>query len=416
MRGNAVRTRLVMAAIVALTAALGIAACGGSSSSSTGSESTSSGSETSAESTTASSESGPADPDKVYAPGVPTLNELYEKGEENPPSSGPPPVKGLNVVFMSCGQEAPACAKVPDTMAAPAKKLGWSYRIINGKLGQNNGWVNGVREAVALQPDVIVVHGVNCPEIQQPLKEAEEAEIPVLGLENIDCNGKNAGGSEELFKVPFIYTKTQKDGTEHYYQWGVAQADYVIDATKGNAKIIQTVYEPVLGQDQKEGQDAELAKCSGCEVVAELPFVAAEETPQGPFYQKALTLLTQYPEANVFLHNFDTGLVTAGLAKGIVDAGRSDDMLVIGGEGNAELAQLIREDKGVDAAPGAHDSEWLAWAAADEINRYFNDEPAVPEGLGYITVDKEHNLPPAGKGYETKIPFEEIYEKSWGLR
>lgn len=407
------RVRIGAALVLLPLVALLIAACG---SSSKNTASNSGSSEGKSSTSNASSESGAADPNKVYAPGVPTLNELYKGGEHAPPTSGPPVAKKVSVVFVSCGQEAPGCAGVPDAMGEPAKKLGWEFRIINGKLDVNNGWPNGVREAIAAKPSVIVIHGMNCPEVEQPLKEAKAAKIPVMGLEDVDCNDKFVGGSEKLFSIPMEYTETEKSGGEYFYQWGASQADYAIDASKGKAKIIQTVYETPFGKHQQEGQDAELKKCSGCEIIAKIPFTAAEQEANGPLYQKFNTTLIAHPEANVALLNFDTDTNTAGLSKAVVDAGRAKSMIVIGGEGYAPADQLVREEKGDTAEPAAHDGSWMAWGALDEINRYLNKQAAVPEGVGFVAVDKNHNLPPEGKNYETKFPYKSSYETLWGVK
>lgn len=404
---NSRRLHAVFALLSIGLLAVVVSACG--SSKSKGTESTASSS-----SGATSNAAAAANPNKVYAPGVPTLAELYKGNEHAPPTTGPKVKKGVSVVFVSCGQEAPGCAGVPDAMGEPAQKLGWSFRIINGKLNTNNGWPNGVREAIAAKPSVIIVHGMNCPEIEQPLKEAKAAGIPVMGLEDVDCNDKFVGG-EKLFSIPMEYTETEKSGGEYFYQWGVYQAAYAIDASQGKGKIIQTVYETPFGKHQKEGQDAMLSKCAECKVVEEIPFTEAEQEPNGQLYQKFTTALVQHPEANVALLNFDTDTNTAGLSKAVVDAGKAKSMIVIGGEGYAPADQLVREEKGDTAEPAAHDGSWMAWGALDEINRYLNGQPPVPEGVGFVTIDKNHNMPPAGQNYKTTIPYQTSYLKLWGL-
>jgi ribose transport system substrate-binding protein len=418
MLNSKIKSRPVILALFGLiAAALVVAGCGSSGgSSSSGSASSSTGGETK---TTPANEEGAEAGEAVasmeYAPGVPTLEEMYEGNEEPPPSSGPKPKEGISIVFVSCGQEAPGCANVPDAMEEPAKKLGWNFRIINGKLDVNNGWPNGVREAVAAKPDVIIVHGMNCPEIEQPLKEAKAAGIPVMGLEDVDCNDKYVGGGEPLFSIPIKFAKGEENGEEFFDLWGKLSADYVIDASKGEGKIIQTLYETPFGKHQLQGQEEELKKCSGCEVVATLPFTANEETPNGPVYQKYTTLLTQNPEANASLFNFDSLGATAGLSKAIVDAGRAEEMVVGAGEGSKPILQLMEEGNKGWTGETAFDAKRIAWGAIDEINRYLNNQPPVLEGAGFRLVTKGNNMPPAGHEYESPTKYKPIYEKSWGL-
>jgi ribose transport system substrate-binding protein len=398
--------RRLAALVAAAVTASALAACGSSGSHS--------GSDTGGAQSAA--QSGAASASKTYAAGVPTLNDLYQGTETKPPTQGPKPAKGKSVIFVSCGQAAPGCAGVPNEMATPAKLLGWKYRIIDGRLNADNGWANGVRQAIAAKPDAIVVHGMNCQDVQQPLEEAAKANIPVMGLEDVDCNDKllPGGGSQPLFKIPMEYTAQDKTGGDYFYRWGATQAAYLVDATQGKAKIIRTVYQPIFGAHQKQGQDAVLSKCSGCKVVANIAFGPADQTPNGPLFQKFVTTLQQHPEANAVLMNFDTDANTAGLAKAIVDAGRQRDVTVVAGEGYAAAKQAISNDQGLNAE-AAHDGHWMAWGAVDNLNRFFTGQPPAPEGVGFRIIDKGHNMMPPGKDYATPIDYRAAYKALWGL-
>jgi ribose transport system substrate-binding protein len=406
-------------AVAVIAVGLGLGACGSASSSSSRAAAASSGgsSSTSASSGSSSSaSSGAADPTKVYAPGVPTLAELYKGDFGTPPTSSPPIAKKKTIIFVSCGQAAPGCAGVPNEMATPAKMLGWNYRIIDGQLNANNGWSNGIRQAIAAHPDAIVVHGMNCPDVRQALLDAKAAKIPVMGLEDVDCNDAALPGGPEspLFSIPIIYNTNIPNGQAYFTDWGKFQAAYIIDATQGHAKIIQTVYQPIFGVHQYAGQNEELAKCSGCQVLVKIPFGASDQTPNGPLFQKFSTDLVKYPDANAAMLNFDTDVNTAELSKAVVDAGRANSMTVVGGEGYAPALQLIRTDQG-DNGEAAHDGHWMAWAAVDELNRYFNHQAPVPEGIGFVIIDKNHNMMPAGQDFQTSINYKAAYEKIWGV-
>ncbi len=90
-------------------------------------------------------------------------------------------------------------------------------------------------------------------------------------------------------------------------------------------------------------------------------------------------------------------------------------MLVVAGEGFDETLDLIRAgDKGLTAEGGAFDqSGWFPWEVADEINRFFNGEKSVPEGLGFTAIDADHNMPPDGQNYEAEVDYRKGYEKVW---
>ena len=75
----------------------------------------------------------------------------------------------------------------------------------------------------------------------------------------------------------------------------------------------------------------------------------------------------------------------------------------------------MRENKGQDAAC-AFPSQWVGWAAVDALNSIFHGEKPRDSGAGLKLIDREHNLPPAGKGYEPATDFRAAYKKAWGVK
>jgi ribose transport system substrate-binding protein len=396
--------------------AVALSACGsggGDSTTAANSTAAESGTETGEEST--ASESGGSEASEESGAGALTLEELYAGEEEKVPTSSPPIKKNVSLVFVSCGQEAPGCAAPAQAMEEAAAALGWKFRITDAKLNANNGQQRAVREATALDPDVIVLDGMGCPDVTQPLNEAKAQGIAVMGIEDVDC-GDVAGGDEDLFDVEMIYNQHLETRKQYYTVWGERQASYAVDVSEGKGKIMLLPYLGSFGELISQGWENVFSKCGECEIVDELPFASTEEAPNGPLFQKFGTALLQHPEAEVLISPFDTPLSVSGVAQAVVEAGRAEDLTVIGGEGSQPALEAIIEEKGVSADANAHASAWSAWGAADEINRFLNEEEAVPEGLGFIAVDKEHNMPPKGNlsaVYETEYPFRKEYEKIW---
>jgi ribose transport system substrate-binding protein len=358
------------------------------------------------------------DPNKTYVPGVPTMHELLTKGTESPPpTSGPSITKNASLVFVSCGQEAPGCRTPAEAAGRVAKALGWKFTLINGSGNVNNGWANGIRSAIAIKPSAIALIGENCPEEEQPLREAKAAKIGVIALEGMDCNSKLYGGTAEpLFTIPMMYSESEPTGEAYFQQWGTLQADYAIDATEGAPKVIQTIYQGGQGTVEEKAQDAVYSKCSGCKVVLKLPWTVTEEVPSGPLVHKFDTALVQYPEANVTLLNFDSACLEGELCKAVVDAGRAKSMAMGGGEGvSPEVQALIRGEKGYTFGVGGEDEQWLGWATIDEVNRYLHKESSVTQGVGFHPVNKT-NLPAAGQAYKSPINWRAAYEKIWGVK
>lgn len=406
-------TKAVLAACV--VALLGIlTACGSSSSGSSESSSTtseaSSGSSTVSESEGSEEAAEGSGETKVYAEGVPTLAELYEGEESPPPSSSPPAKKGLSVIWVSCGEQAFACSQPVKEFGEAAKTLGWKFRSIDGAFNVNEGFSNGLRTAIAAHPDVILGQGFDCELVKQPLEEAKAAGIAVVEAEGVDCA---ESGPEKLFDIPVLYQKGVENTAQFWERVGERQAAYVIDATEGKAKTILLNYQGAFGKYETAAQKRVLEKCSECEIVAEVPWEAQEQIPNGPLLQRFSTALIKYPEANSVIFSFDSMALAAELTKAIIDSGRQDELIVAGGEGTPEALQVVEEEKGITAEPASHDWGRFAYAVADEINRWANGEESVPEGSGFTLVDLGHNMPPKGHGFESPLEFQKEYQEAW---
>ena len=362
---------------------------------------------------------GGVDPTHVYAPGIPTLEQLYASSEYSPPSTGPSLPANKSVIFLSCGQLAIGCAGPAIAMDKITKRIGWKYKIIDGAFGVNDGYNSGMRQAIAAKPDAIFVHGIACTQILQPLKEAKAAGVPVINIQAADCDDpKNPGGPAQPQFVDMQFNRDFKSAAEFFYQAGFTQAAYLINVTQGHARILRDSFTASLqGVYQAAGQDAALAKCSDCKVLATIQWGPADGGAGGVLDQKFITLLTKYPAANAAILSYDSVATSYGLTKAIADAGRQKSMVVVGGEGYAAGQQLIRD--GALTADVGQSSEWMAWGAIDTLNRYLNKSPLVPQGIGYRVIDAGHNLLPAGKDYAPPNPpidLQGTYLKSWGVK
>ncbi len=396
-----------------LIAAVVLAACGSSSSSSSSSSTSSEPAETETtgaekEATEPVEESGGDQETTAYAKGVPTLAELYEGSEEEPPTSGPKAQTGKYIAVVSCGLEIEGCLNGTERFLEAAKVIGWKTKTFNGKANVNDGYATAMRSALASQPDAIALLGLNCPEVKTSVEEIAAAEIPIASYAGEDCGT----GSEEFWSFPQLYNKNAKNSIESYEEYGEFQAAYLIDATEGKAKIVSVGDAVGFGLALQEGQKAVLAKCAECEVLENLEFESAEVAPGGALYSRFETLLTKYPEANAVLIPFDS-LAAGGLSKVIVDSGRSGELTVVSGEGNKETLRLIREEAGLNAEGAASSFGWTAWGLVDNLNRFLAGEPTVAPGNGYVSISKDKNMQPAGQSYETPVDYKSAYEKIW---
>ncbi|KQW42663.1 hypothetical protein ASC77_23685 [Nocardioides sp. Root1257] len=389
-----------------LALTLGLSACGGSDS------------------------SGAAAPDGTQSAAlpadVPTLETLWTKGTiGEPPTSGPAPEAGKSIYWISCGQQAPDCAAKSEAGKAAVEAIGWKFNLIDGNLGTAGAYADGIRQAIAAKADAIVLDAFPCSSVQQPLEEAKAAGIKVVGMENLDCVDADPS-APKLLTVDMPYNETDTTQPEYWAAFGRFAADYIIGASEGKAKIIFNAGE---GDPQKEflnnGFTEELKKCSGCEIVDTVKFTNSDSVPNGPWVNALRASLLRHPEATAVMIPFEFFAVTVGGAQAITDAGRkicsgtppfsSDCVIGFGGVGSSDGFDFIRDGKWT-ASTSVRPNAWVAWAAVDSLNRAFEGEPAVPQGVGMITIDKDHNLPAEpGSNWEPDVDYVSAYKSAWGV-
>jgi ribose transport system substrate-binding protein len=335
------------------------------------------------------------------------MADLYKGTFATPPTSAPAPAKGKTVWWISCGQTVPSCASAAASAGAAAKALGMNFHVADTKLGVANGYNEAVNTALAGHPDAIIIHGVDCGVARQPLETAHKEGILIMGLEDLDCS---AVGEPDLFNVEMKYNQSMLTNDDFWTYFGKIAADYIINKSGDHAKIINNFHDIPLGVLLNKGFTEELKKCSGCQIVDTVKFTSPDLVPNGAWITEFRTALTQHPDATAAYFPWDFMMASLGGAQAVKVSGHP--LTVFGGEGTSDSLDLIPRGD-VTADPASRSVTWLGYAAIDEINRAFHHQPTVPEGLGFTTVDKTHNLPPTGQGYTPAYDFQAAYKKAW---
>jgi ribose transport system substrate-binding protein len=403
--------KAIALAAIAVAAMVVLAACG-SSGGSRSTASSGSGGATTAGTTSGSTTSGGA-----ATPGVLTMDQLTTGYESDPPTSGPPPAKGKTVWWVSCGQSIPDCSVPAGAGQAAAKMLGWSFHIADGALNQGGGNLKAMNTAVAAKPDAIVVHGIACDGITAPLRAAKAAGIPVIGVETLDCNDQfEESPGPSLFTVPMLYSAKAPTAADFFQSWGTFGASFLIDATGGKATtLVQDQTAPTLGLNINRGFEDTFGKCSDCKVAARVEYTTADQTPNGPLVQRFRAAVTQNPTVNSVFMPVDVNIVGLGGPQEVQrDIGKGKVQIAGGSGSSAAVFELIRQ--GLVQEVTAHSPEWVAYGAMDELNRAFNRQKPVPQGVGVRAVTMQRNLPPSGSGYVSPIPWQSDYKKLWSSK
>jgi ribose transport system substrate-binding protein len=333
-------------------------------------------------------------------------------GTDGPvPASGPPAAANKSIWVITCGQAAAGCATPGNAVMTAAKAIGWSATLCDGKLDPAT-YAQCVTSATAAKPSAIVLVLVDCQFVQAPLKAAKAAGIKIYGIGSYDCGST---GSTNLYDGQTVF-----EGGKTYQQSSAAVAtsiaDYIIAKSSGQAHTLLIRENDNLGaKANADGIDAELAKCGGCREYT-LTVTVADLT-SGNLSSKVSAALAQHPDVTTVATTYDA-MVTFGVGQAVANAGRP--IILTGVEGLAAGIALIKSGQQTMAA--GIPSQWIGWAGVDELNRLFAGQPEVDEGIGYQTIDADHNLPTTTLFYDGNVDasgkpkqdYQAIYEKSWG--
>jgi ribose transport system substrate-binding protein len=345
--------------------------------------------------------------------GVPTLAQLYRGLGDPPPTTGPTPPKHQTVWWVSCGQQIPACSTGTTYARQAASMLGWTLKVADADLGLNGGFLTAMRQAIAAKPDAIIDEAIDCSLIEQPLKEAKAAGIPVVAFQANDCNSPVGGnGGPALFSGPTKYSSSAPTSGDLSVSTGTVGAEYVIDKTGGHAKIIDTVLQDPLILAIDAGFRAEIKKCPGCSIVGTVTAGVADVTPGGPFSQELQAALVKYPDANVVYMPLDSELESGGGAEIVKESGRN--ILVVGGQGYDPAVVNLTKSGVISAMTSVVPAQWAAYGVMDTVVRVLAKVPTVDEGIGVNVADPQHGI---GPNNTVSAPFDiqAAYAKLWGV-
>jgi ribose transport system substrate-binding protein len=338
------------------------------------------------------------------------IDLAYAGTDRDPPTTAPKPQKGKNVWIISPGQVGESASVATNAAKEAGEVIGWKMTLFDSK-GDPSNFSAGIRQAIAAKADGIILHSIDCAWVKQALVEAQAAKVKTLAYYSLDCDDPSVKG-EPLYTGMVNFGSQYGDYANLIRAWGAVKADWVIVKTKGLAKAISFKEDELLVVKYiREGFEQELAKCKSCEVIKTVDFTIPDFGPK--LQQKAQGALLQHPEANAIHVPYDTPMLL-GIGSAVLESGRNDQLWVIAGEGFPSNVQLIRDNRGEDAA-NAFPAPWTGYAAVDSLNSIFNGQKPQDAGIGWRLIDRDHNLPPVGKGYESAKDFRTAYKKAWGV-
>lgn len=367
--------------------------------------------------TEASSSPTDAPPASAASSSLTTVSEAvaaaYEGTYVSPPTIPAAAPEGKNVWVISCGQAAIGCSTLADSAVDAAKVAGFEVKLFDGKLGADNAYATGIRQAIAAKADGIVVGAIDCPAIKQPLAEAKAAGIPVVGQLTVDCDDPSYGSGQPLFSAIVGFDKPGESVVDYSKAEGRAKADWVIAQTQGKAVALsmrQT--DGPLANAIADGFDDEMKSvCPSCTVIP-LTYTLADQG-SGALPSKLSQALLSHHDVNAVMAPFDAVLI-GGEAQAIQRSADGRSIAVIGGEGYPGNLALMKNDAGEDAVV-FESTAWMGWGAVDSMIRLFDNMPQQPSGIGYQLFDRDHMPTTDRSGYiQPSVDYQSVYRKDWG--
>jgi ribose transport system substrate-binding protein len=358
--------------------------------------------------------SGSASPADLMTEARTMVENAFKSTNKPPDAATRIAAKGFRIAIISRGQQSPS-SKIPtDAANEAARALGWDVIRYDLALDTRKAG-DAVREAVAAGVRGIITN-IDCAYASDEFAAAKAKGILIIPLFAFDCTDPTvtgtAGASQFTTFVNYTGTGQRTDPGRQNAGAGVLAANAVILATNAKAKVLafSETTSTILSY-MHVGFVSQIKKCSTCQLLEEVKYTAGD-VASGALRGMVDDALGRHPEVTAIRGANSTAIQTA-ISPALIAAKRTNQVVVVGGEGQEADLNLIRAKQGLNITV-SFDTPWHAWAAVDTLNSVFNGEQPRYPGVGVMLIDREHNLPPSGP-VQHNINFKNVYRKAWGV-
>ena len=303
--------------------------------------------------------------------------------------------KGATIAFMDCG--TPICGLFWNLLQPASQTMG--VKLTRLKAGQAaNTVTEAFDSAIAAKPDAVIVAGIAIELWANPLKELQDADIPVvttgvLGTQKYGIKAAQAAETASLLE-------------------GKLMAAYTV-AKLGDAKKIAIYDVPELTFTRLvvEGYQKELEKlCSDCSArVTHIPVATMGTTAP----QRVVSDLQKNADTDLAVFAIDE--IEAGLPAALQAAGIKIDTL--GNSPSPTQLQYLKEGK--ETAALAVDLPVLSWTLLDQAARQMVGQELTGDEAKGLTpfqflTQEDIKFDPS-KGWTGYPDFAERFAKLWGV-
>jgi ribose transport system substrate-binding protein len=306
-------------------------------------------------------------------------------------------MKGKSVWFISPSQATAYALAVSKGFEAATAAAGMRGQVFDAK-GQPTLFNEGVAQAVAAKADAIITYAISPALIQQSLKLAEEAKIPVIQA--------NTG----LPPAPGVYVSINPDITA----LGKLQAHAALLQTKCklNGAIVYSSNFPILNAMKTATLDEIKALCPSCEMTelnVQLPTISTQLAPL------TTSTMARLPALNAFIATFDQ--LAVFMVPAIEQAGRKD-VAIIGANGNPANLDFMRQDRVQTVSAAYPPGHYVGWQLVDQAMRGAARAKVAPFDIQVQMLDKS-NIGPMGTEemavFKGLANYEAAFKKAWGI-
>lgn len=316
------------------------------------------------------------------------------------PTTGPKAAEGKTIVVLAGDLKNGGILGVTTGIEEAAAKIGWTVKVLDGA-GSVQSRSAAVGQALALNPDGIVINGFDAAEQQAALEGVTAAKIPMVSWHSGPKIGCDAPGG--IFANVSTDAMTVSD----------VAAKWAIDDAGGKPGVViftDSTYQIAIDKADRMKKDIEEAGGTVLEYV-DTP-IAETSTRMGPL---TTTLLQKYGASwthslainDLYFDFMGPSLAAAGIdGTGAPKAGSA-------GDGSEAAFQRIRTGQ-YQAVTVAEPLNLQGWQLVDELNRAVQGEACS----GYVTapalVTAEGLATTEGNAFDPQNGYREAYAAIWG--
>ncbi len=317
------------------------------------------------------------------------------------PTDGPAAAEGKTIVVLAADLKNGGILGVTNGVEEAAAKIGWTVRVLDGG-GSVQGRTAAFGQAMALQPDGIIINGFDAVEQQAALDQVAAAKIPMVSWHSGPKIGCDAPGG--------IFANVSTDAmtvSEEAAKWALADAG----GKPGVVIFTDSTYQIAIDKADRIKETIEKMGGTVLEYV-DTP-IADTSTRMGPL---TTNLLQKYGASwthglainDIYFDFMGPALAAAGIA------GDGAPKAVAAGDGSESAFQRIRTGQ-YQSITVAEPLNLQGWQLVDELNRAVQGAPCS----GYVTAPAVVDMEGAkamgdSPFFDPANGYREAYAKIWG--